>query len=107
MVYMSGSKASRNESSITARCQGGGDKLAGIAPRVGKSAILTPTLNRTSNSTVSHKAFVLLGEVCRNAGCGCDKAINSFMCQGNASCRSMFPYNQRPTGSGVHGRRWA
>ncbi len=108
MVYMSGSKASRNESSITARCQGGGPKLAGTAPRVGKLAILlTRSYDRAPNNTVSHKAYKLLGDVCKNAGCGCDKAINSMMCQGNIACRSMFPYNQNPANSGVYPTRWA
>ena len=104
---MSGSKMGRNEASITARCQGGGPKLAGTAPRVGVSALMSSTsYNRAPNSTASHQAFKLLGEICRNAGCGCDKAINSIMCQGSAPCRKIFPYYQNQANSGVYPTRW-
>ena len=104
---MSGSKMARNEASITARCQGGGPKLAGTGPKVGVRAILlTTSHSKAPNSTVSHQAFKVLGEVCRNAGCGCDKAINSIMCQGSAPCRKIFPYNQNPVRGGVHPTRW-
>ena len=98
----------RNEASITARCQGGGPKLSGTAPRVGKGALLlTHSYNRVSNTTDSRKAYKLLGSVCRNAGCACDKAIDSIKCQGNPACRKVFPYNQHPANSGVYPTRWA
>lgn len=104
---MSGSKMARNEASITARCQGGGPKLAGTVPRTNASALMLSTsYDKGPNSTASHQAFKLLGEICRNAGCGCDKAINSIMCQGSTSCRKIFPYNQNPANSGVYPTRW-
>jgi hypothetical protein len=44
MVYMSGSKASRNAASITNRPNCGGPKKAGIAPRIGWFMQSNPTL---------------------------------------------------------------
>ncbi len=105
---MSGSKMSRNEASITARCQGGGDKLAGTAPSVGAPLPSNrAAYSRVNNTTATHRAYKMLGNVCKNAGCGCDAALNSMMCQGNIACRSMFPVNQNPVQGGVHARRWA
>jgi hypothetical protein len=44
MVYMSGSKASRNAASITNRPNCGGNKKAGLAPRIGWFMQSNPTL---------------------------------------------------------------
>ena len=102
MVYMSGSRASRNTASITTRCQGGGSKLAGTAPRVGKDALLlSRSYDRAPNTTTTNRAFALLGPVCKNAGCGCDKAINSLACQSSAGCKAMFPRDQHPANGGI------
>ena len=104
---MSGGKMSRNAASLTARCQGGGPKLAGTAPRVGVNAILlSKSYDKAPNTTVTREAFKVLGEVCRNAGCGCDAAINSLWCQTNGRCKKLFPYNQNPANSGVYPTRW-
>lgn len=46
MVYMSGSKASRNQASITNRPTCGGPKKAGTAPRVGFFLSSNPMLIR-------------------------------------------------------------
>ena len=103
---MSGSKMARNEGSIINRCQGGGPKLAGTAPRVGVTSImLSRNYDKAPNTTVTREAFKVLGEVCRNAGCGCDAAINSLMCQTNSRCSKLFPYNQNPANSGVYPNR--
>lgn len=51
MVYMSGSKAARNQASIVNRptC-GGGAKKAGIAPRIGFFMQSNPSLRRAPQS---------------------------------------------------------
>ena len=104
---MSGGKISRNSASLTTRCQGGGPKLAGTVPRVGVSSILlSRSYDKAPNTTVTREAFKVLGNVCRNAGCGCDAAINSLSCQNNNKCRMLFPYNQNPANNGVHSGRW-
>lgn len=52
MVYMSGSKAARNQASIVNRTNvcGGGAKKAGIAPRIGFFMQSNPTLRRAPQS---------------------------------------------------------
>jgi hypothetical protein len=52
MVYMSGSKASRNQASIVNRTNvcGGGAKKAGIAPRIGWFMQSNPNLKRAPQS---------------------------------------------------------
>jgi hypothetical protein len=47
MVYMSGSRSARNQASIVNRTNvGGGNKKAGIAPRIGFFMQSNPTLRR-------------------------------------------------------------
>ena len=50
MVYMSGSKMSRNAASITNRPTCGGEKKAGLAPRIGFFMQSNPTLRRAPQS---------------------------------------------------------
>lgn len=50
MVYMSGSKMSRNAASITNRANCGGNKKAGLAPRIGFFMQSNPTLRRAPQS---------------------------------------------------------
>ncbi len=52
MVYMSGSKAARNQSSIVNRTNtcGGGAKKAGLAPRIGFFMMSNPSLRRAPQS---------------------------------------------------------
>ena len=51
MVYMSGSKAARNQASIVNRTNTcGGNKKAGIAPRIGFFMQSNPTLRRAPQS---------------------------------------------------------
>ena len=52
MVYMSGSKSARNQASIVNRTNVcGGNKKAGIAPRIGFFMQSNPTLRRAPQST--------------------------------------------------------
>lgn len=51
MVYMSGSKMSRNAASITNRANCGGNKKSGLAPRIGFFMQSNPTLRRAPQST--------------------------------------------------------
>ena len=44
--YMSGSKAARNTAAITNRCQGGGDKLSGLAPSINRLPANLSAYNR-------------------------------------------------------------
>lgn len=50
MVYMSGSKMSRNAASITNRANCGGNKKSGLAPRIGFFMQSNPTLRRAPQS---------------------------------------------------------
>ena len=50
MVYMNGSKMARNAASIINRPNCGGNKKAGLSPRVGLVLTSNPTLTRTINT---------------------------------------------------------
>lgn len=50
MVYMSGSKAARNQASLVNRPTCGGNKKAGIASRIGFFMQNNPTLRRAPQS---------------------------------------------------------
>lgn len=93
---MSGSKMSRNSASLAARSQGGGPILSGLAPRVGKEAIMSTAYNRTSNVTDTRLAYKLLGSVCRKGGVECDRAINAKRFKSGPFQFSTHP-NQRRT----------
>ena len=56
---MSGSKAARNTAAITNRCQGGGDKLSGLAPSINRLPANLSAYNRACIITPTRKAFVL------------------------------------------------
>ena len=92
---MSGSKASRNTSSIINRPNGGGSaKLGGLSPGIGKASTVRSAYRRAVNIPPSRQAFNLLGSVCRKPGAQCNKAINSSLCQDNPACKRVFPLNQ-------------
>ena len=111
--YMSGSKAARNTGSLTNRCQGGGNKLSGLAPSVHRLPANLSAYNRAIHTTPTQKAFVLgrtimgASNPCAKPGCACDRFLDSKDCQNNPNCRKQFPLNQNPANSGVYGNRWA
>lgn len=104
---MSGSKAARNTAAITNRCQGGGNKLSGLAPSVHRLAANLSAYNRATHKTPTQLAFKLAGVPCKKPGCECDKYLNSNSCQNDPACRKAFPLNQHPANSGVYATRWA
>ena len=76
---MSGSKAARNTAAITNRCQGGGDKLSGLAPSINRLPANLSAYNRAVHITPTRKAFVLGRDImgaannpCAKPGCKCD-----------------------------------
>ena len=111
---MSGSKAARNTAAITNRCQGGGNKLSGLAPSVDRLAANLSAYNRAVHETPTRRAFVLgrtivgaASNPCAKPGCKCDAFLNSKPCQNNNACGMAFPLNQNPANSGVYPTRWA
>ena len=104
---MSGSKAARNTAAITNSCQGGGNKLSGLAPTVNRLPANLSAYNRATHKTPSQLAFSMSPTQCKKPGCGCDSFLNSKQCQNDAACRKAFPLNQHPANSGVYGTRWA
>ena len=113
MVLMSAGKNARNVSSLVNQCQGGGNKLAGLAPSVGVPIPANiASRNRTAPNTVTYLANDILTKLtptnknCASAGCKCDHTLVSNVCQNNTRCNQAFPKNVHQANSGVHANRW-
>ena len=95
-MVLSTTKRTSRRDTLTNRCNGGGCKLAGLAPSVGNPLpSVRSAWNRTVHKTPTRLAKELLPADCKKPGCECDKALialknNAFPLSRNQSYRSRW-----------------
>ena len=103
-MVLSTTKRTSRRDTLTNRCNGGGCKLAGLAPSVGNPIpSVRSAWSRTVHKTPSRLAKELVGADCNKPGCKCDKALKSALCQDNAVCKEAFPLSRNQS----YRSRWA